>query len=387
MIKIPTIKDLYEDVMADLESKLEVTIPLFGPVFLRALAAVQAAKLKLFYLMLGKVQKNVFADSADAETLVRFGMVKLNRAPFAATQGRYSIAITGTTGATIPANSIWKSNDDSQNPGKLFILDQSHTMEGGTDSVAVRALEAGLESRLYLNEFLTATAPIAGVDDTAIVIAEVETPQSEEDIEDYREKVLAAYRLEPQGGAASDYRLWSFDAQGVKQAYPFAKSGAPGEINVYIEANVDDSIDGYGTPSGTILTDVAAVIEQDPDTTKSLEERGRRPLGVVVNVLPVTPRAVDITISGFVDLTTDKETTITNALREAISDIRPFVSGADVLTARNDTLGQNNIINIILNAVPGAVFSSATFKIDNVGYGSYQFVQGNIPYLNTVTIS
>ncbi len=111
-ITIPTTLELYNDIITDLETKFSITIPLIGKNFLRAMAAVQAAKLKLLYLAVGSVQKNIFADTADPAsaggTLERFGIVKLNRLPFAATAGEYTVQLTGTIGATVPALTTFK---------------------------------------------------------------------------------------------------------------------------------------------------------------------------------------------------------------------------------------------------------------------------------------
>ncbi|MCK4521555.1 MAG: hypothetical protein KAU20_03195, partial [Nanoarchaeota archaeon] len=115
MANIPTISDLYTQILASLEAQYPgMSIPLVGKNFLRAMAAVQAAKLKLAYLAIGDVQKNIFVDLADPAaqggTLERFGLVKLGRLPFPAIAGIYTIQLTGTLGATIPASSTFKSN-------------------------------------------------------------------------------------------------------------------------------------------------------------------------------------------------------------------------------------------------------------------------------------
>ena len=95
MRPIPTLKSLVDQVRADLEAKLSSTIPVFGTAFLTALSLVQGGKLKLLYLLLGYVQKNLFVDLADDElqggTLQRFGRVKLGRDPLQATQGVYTV--------------------------------------------------------------------------------------------------------------------------------------------------------------------------------------------------------------------------------------------------------------------------------------------------------
>lgn len=389
MIVIPTLTELFNSILADIEATYEDNIPPFGRNFLRALAAVQAAKLKIYYLAIAKTQKNIFVDTADPEdsggTLERFGRVKLNRNPFPAKAGQYDLEVTGTIGAVIPASTTFKSNDDSLNPGKLFILDVEFTLTATTDSINVRALEAGLDSKLTVGDFLSATAPIINVNKTGEVTAETVQPLSAEDIELYRTRAIESYRLEAQGGASTDYRLWSFDAQGVQQTYPFAKSGAPNETDVFVEATVADSIDGKGTPSAQLLLDVAAVIEFDPDTTLPLNERGRRPLAVfAVNVIAITVKEVDIEIDGFVGLTTEIETLLFTALDLEINEIRPFLAGADILEEKNDILDINIIINTVLNARPGSVFGTITLKIDSVPLSTFTFIDGNIPNLNTV---
>lgn len=390
MTTIKTISQLYTEILADLTAAYGDSIPVFGKLFIRALAMVQAGKLKLFYLALGLVQKNVFPDTADQEslggTLERFGRVKLNRNPFAATAGQYTVEVTGTIGAVIDASTTFKSNDDSLSPGKLYVLDSSHTMVSATDTITLRALSAGLDSKLLVTDGLTSTTPISGVDSLAIVTVEAVEPLAAEDIEEYRQSILDAFRLEPQGGAASDYRLWANDAQGVAQTYPFARTGYANEINLYIEATPADSTDGYGTPSGLLLAAVEDVVELDPDTTKPILERGRRPLGVFqVHYLPVSPKKVDIQITGFVGITSDIQTLIAEAVAEALETVRPFVAGADVLQDRNDIFSQNSVISIILSARPGSIFGAIQLSVDGAIEASHTFTNGDIPYLGDIT--
>ena len=390
MITIPTLAQLYAANIAALEAEFTITIPVFGKSFLRGLAAVQAAKQKLQYLAIANTQKNIFVDTAESEsvggTLQRFGRVKLNRNPFPATAGQYQCAVSGSISAVIAAETTFKSDDDSTSPGKLFILDNAFTFVATTGNIVLRALEAGTDSKLIVGDTLTATIPIANVNAAATVNSENVAPLAAEDLEVYRDKALAAYRLEPQGGAATDYRLWSYDAQGVQQVYPYAKSGAANEINLYVEATIADSTDGKGTPSQALLDAVEAVVEQDPDTTKPLNERGRRPLGVFeVHYLPVTPKNIDITIASYTGV--DITAAVTAALELALSTKRPFIAGADILADRNDTFDTNNIIAIILNTKPGSVFGAITLTVAGVSVSTYTFTAGNIPYLNSVTFS
>lgn len=390
MITIPTLREIYDGIIADLESELGVTIPAVGKSFLRSLAATQAGKLKLYYLGIGNLQKNIFVDTADPEstggTLERWGRIKLGRNPFPATAGQYTIEITGTIGAIIPASSTFKSDDDSANPGKLYVLDNEYVLIATTDTITVRALESGLDSQLAIGDTMTATAPIANVDSIATVTVETVEPEAAEDIEAYRIKAEDSFKLEAQGGAATDYRLWSADAQGVQQVYPYAKSGYPNEINLYVESTTDH--DAQGIPSQDLLDAVEEVVEFNPDDTLELNERGRRPLGVFeIHFLPITPLTVSIVINGLVGRTTAIETAIENALKEDIDTIRPFVAAADILEDKNDILDTNRIIAEIIAARPGAIFTSVVLTVDGDVVSTYTFEDGDIPYITIAAIT
>lgn len=390
MTRIPTILELYNDIISDLETEMQVRIPLVGRYFLRALAMVQASKLKLYYLAIASVQKNIFVDTADSEadggTLERFGRVKLNRNPFTAVQGQYTLEVVGSIGAIIKSETTFKSNDENVNSGKLFVLDADYTLTATTDTITVRALEGGTDSKQFVGDKLSATAPIANVNKIGTITAEIIEPLDAESLEDYRRKALDSYRLEAQGGAGTDYRLWSYDAQGVEQTYPYATSGQSNEVTVYVEAELTASTDGKGTPSAPLQQAVLDVIEFDPDTTKPTNERGRRPLGVFeVNILPITVKEVDIIIENYVGLTTQIATDIESALKTEVDKLRPFVSSCDILADKNDLLDNNKIIATILNAKSGASFGTITLKIDSVVTTSYVFAFGNIPHFNSVT--
>src|SRR4026208_2099262 len=110
MITIPTLSQLYTAVIATMEAEFNANINPDGKAELRAQAATQAALLKAIYLPIGETQKNIFRDNCDEETLIRFGLVKLNRQPFAAVAGIYTVTVTGTTGTAIQAQTRSKTD-------------------------------------------------------------------------------------------------------------------------------------------------------------------------------------------------------------------------------------------------------------------------------------
>jgi uncharacterized phage protein gp47/JayE len=389
MIKLPTLKQIYTSLVNGFETGFGISILLLiGKNFLRTLAATMAAEFKLFYLVIGFLQKNFAPDTADSEleggTLERFGRISLGRNPYPATAGQYQVIVTGTPGAVIKASTTFKSDDSSVSPGYLFILDNEFTLTNASEYITLRALTPGVEAKLDLSNTLSATAPIILVNKTATVYTQVVEPRAAESIEAYRQAILNSYRLETQGGSAADYRLWSQDAQGVKQVYPFAKSGFASEVDVFVEATPTDSTDGKGTPSTALLNTVRDVIEFNPDITLTLAERGRRPANAVVNVVAVSVKNVTITIKGFVDPTAEKSAVIQSALSDLVNNIRPFVAAADVLENKNDILDVNRIISTIQLQIPGAQFTGIDMVIAGIPATTKTLVNGDITFLNTV---
>lgn len=379
MVTLPTKNELFEATLADLNAEYGITIPLFGKNFLRAMAAVHAGTHWLIYKSIANTQKNIFIDTADPEsqggTLERFGRIKLGRNPNPATSSIYTVQFTATAG-TIPASTTFKSDDGSLNPGELYVIDQASILIAPFIYTVI-STNRGLETKLEIGDTITVTSPVPGLTSpVGIIVGETTAPIAAETVEDYRRKGLDSYRLEPQGGSGSDYRIWASEVPGVLQSYNFAASGAPNEVNLFIEATIGDSTDGKGTPTATIISDVTAAIEN----ATALRPQ-RKPLTVDVNYLPISPLDVVITVSGAAWQTPAIETNINLLLADKIEVIRPFVSSIDVLSEKNDTFGVNDIIAVIASNYPGQVFNAPVLSIDGSPVtSSFTFNDGDIPF-------
>lgn len=385
MSTVPTFNSLFTSVLTDLKNRLGIT-SIIGKAFLSVFAAVQAGKLKIFYLAIARVQDNVYPDTADDETLQRFGSVKLGRTAAPATAGEYFVTVTGSIGATIAPETTYKSLDTSTSPDKLFVLDTLFTFSATSGTIRLRAFEGGADAKLEVGDQVQVTAPIANVDSFGTVASVEITPVEAETSADYRLSILESFLLEPQGGARTDYRLWSDDAGGVRKVYPYVKIGSPGEINLFVEANIADSIDSNGTPTAAILSDVIEVIEFDPDTTKVLNERGRRPMGTfAIDVLAITTLSVDVEITNLSDLTL--VTSIQAAIENFLFDVRPFVDGAD--DPNNQNIGKlfaSQIFNVVLDTIGGGeTIDSLTVKVSSNLISVFTFENGDIPFLDNLT--
>ena len=376
----PTLKELFDSIIQDLEQSIGID-GVFGKTVLRGFAAVQTAKLKLYYLAIAKVQKNIFVDTADSEadggTLERFGRVKIERNPFPATQGVYTATIQGQVGFTVPAGATYRNTNND-----IYVVDNSFTLVTTSGVIEVRSILGGTAIALTVSDVISLTSPLVGIDNDAIVASEVTAPLDAEGIENYRAKVLEAYVLEPQGGAASDYRIWSADAQGVRQVYPFTGAQA-GIINLYVESDT-----GGGIPTQQILDDVEAVVNFDPDTTKPLNERGRRPISAwTINYLPIVPKDVDVTITGLSTTTPATIAIIEQAIADYLANIRPHVGGADDPNNVQDTLRTTGLTSVIVDAIAkGNYFETVTFTVDSTPETNIKFENGDIPVFNSLII-
>jgi len=388
MKNIPSIIELNEDIANDLRSKLGLTDDDLKKV-VSALPLVLSAQLKLLYLFLGDIQDNCFPDKASTElnggTLERQGRIYLNRNPFPDSIGVFKLSVTGVAGSILRSDLTFKSNDDALNAGQVYVLDTEYTLTGTADEIEVRSIGAGVDYNLNVGNNLTITEPVIGVDKTVTVSEVVTQPTAGETEELYRQAILNAIQLEPQGGAKSDYRIWSGDAQGVRLIYPYVRDGEAGTVDIYVEATLVDSEDGKGTPGTAILNAVADVIDFDPDVTKPDYERARRPMQANVEVSAITLIPVDVTITGLNDDSASVQTAIESSLNDFIYDVRPFIDGADLLRNKNDILYSGNVQGVVTSALlNGNFFNVLELKVDGNIVTSYEFGLGNIPYLRNL---
>ena len=391
MKAIPTIREIYNQIEKDLKNKLNLQDTELKLV-VDAIASVFSGQIKLVYLYLYDIQKNSFPDTADSESeggmLSRLGYIFLGRYPFPASDGYYTAVVTGIENSKLRSQLTFKSNDEALNIGKMFILDSEHTMTEGENIITIRSLDAGLGSLLNPGDQLNITEPVLGVDAVITIQNVVTRPTSPESTDDYRQKILDIIQIEPQGGSRGDYRIWSSDARGVKKVYPYVKENESGTVQIYVEASSDDSVDGEGTPSLSLMQEVRSVIELDPDQTKPINERGRCPLQANVEVLPISIRYVTINISGLENRSEEEKSNLFNGLLNYIQTVRPFIQGADLDRNRNDILSSGQLQGIALNNLSRSnYFNSFTMYVDGQIETQFQFTRANIPVLQEITYS
>lgn len=388
-VNIPTIEELEEQILNNKATEFGVSVDDLGDTIIIE-SKVEASLLYQYYLTLGKVEENIYPDNSDKATLLRYGQGLLNRQPSPAIAGEYEIVITGTIGASINSGTTFKSNDDSNSPGFLFVVDFDFTLTGPTGNINVRALTSGLESKLNVGNNLTSTQPLANINDEVEVTAIVTNPSEAESIESYREDVLAALRLEPQGGSPSDYRLWALDVPEVRTVYPYLKPNNIGSIDIYVEATPENSTGIVGVPSQSILDAIYKKPSGGDDESGAIiynesEQRGRKPVGIHnIDTLPVEPISIDLE---FTDLNNvAAKDYIQTAIENYLYTIRPYIAGAESILNKNNVLTIGQLISIVvtvLNEV-GGNYSDLEMRVDGTIINTYTFNYGYYPYLRNI---
>lgn len=363
MNNIPSIQDIYLSIIQDFENRLGVNLQGWGRFFIKAWAMVMAG---WFYMLFTKnyyVYRNMLPDTADSTseggTLERWGLIKLGRLPFNATSGKYIIKGVGENGSTIPSGRVFVGQSNSQN----YTIEASFTFSSGVDSFEVRSFEGGEDVRLAIGAKVIMSSPVSGVEREFEVIAETQQPQDAEPLEDYRIKVIEAFRYRARGGAALDYKFWASQVAGVKNTYPYTGVPLP-QVNLFIESQ-----SGNGVASPSLINDVKNYVEGP----------GRRPIGIQVNYLSVFLMNVEVFISGGASMTPSEQSLIISNIESYLDSKRPFVQS--VRLPQNDTLNVNEMISIIQNTNPSVVLGNVTVNFNGVNYVTYKLQKGEIPNL------
>jgi uncharacterized phage protein gp47/JayE len=375
MNTLPTTSQIYSNLINNLQTQLGITNPIVSKTFLVPFCTALAAALSAEYKIAGQVQADVWPDTCDDDTLLRFGFIILGRYPYAAIQGQYAVTVTGTSGTTVPVGTVWVANNNSACAGQLFTNDSAYTLSGTSGSMTIRAMVGGTAARFAIGDTCNLTAPIINIGTTATVTAETVTPVDAETLPAYRSKILEKIQAPSGSWNAADYRTWGLTVAGVRQIYAYTDISTSNVVDVYVE----------GTTYGAIPSASAYIVGEVGTAINPLY-----PLGVhAVNYNSCATDIIAVTViaGSFPPFTTAQQTLVTTAVRDFINTVRPFIAGADNIANRNDVMSAYNLYPVISGAVPGFGFSGLTFTVNGTAATTYQAIFGNIPYCSTVNFA
>ena len=345
MITAPSLSDLNSAISSNFKSQFGITSTGDLKRVLSVIAASDAGMLKLFYLALLDVQKNILPDLADYEanggTLERYGRLKLGRDPNPATQGRYTVSITGVNGTILPSGTQFVNKVTNT----YYNSTSSVTIVGGVSTVPITSTLSGSDL-MQVGDTIFTVNTIVNITSSASIASIVSVPTDAEDLEVYRGLILESYRLEPNGGSAADYVKWAMDVNGIRTVYPYTTVN--GQANIYAEGNAAD----LGVVDSSTLellwkNNKTGVFEFDP-SDDVINSKGRRPLGFIgLNILSVTPVPVIVTIVGLKDDSDHSIEAIIMAMTTLLYGKRPYIAGVGDINNRQDTLYFKDVVSAL----------------------------------------
>lgn len=359
MITVPTITELRDQIIADIEGTIGQTVPVLPKAFVRVLAASLAGVLAQLYRFARWIYGQIFPATADDEALLRIGaQYGMGKRPGVA--AIIDIQIVGTSGTLVPASSIWTGNN-----GLSYSQTALAQIVDGLATARLTCLVSGVDGTLAVGNTLALATAVSGVDGAGVT-AIVAEGEDEETAEQFRARILQRMAGAPQGGAAPDYIAWAMEVPGIVKAFAFG-SGA-GTVAVYpLVATTGTS----RLPSASKILEAQAYIENP----------ARRPLCATPTVSAMTELLVTITITGI----SPADATTKEAIRAALADYLYAAYPMQYPDEPNPT----NVITVaaIWTAIfsAGAAAASVKMSVGTTGeVTSYQLGNGEIAKLGSL---
>lgn len=391
----PTTKQISDNIVAQLESSFNQSIPLLQKAFFRVLAKVLAGIFVLLYKYGGFMFLQMFVQTAsDKDTtvlgsvinpLIFWGRLIGVGDPVNATSAELTIDITVTNQVgTLPSGTqLINSNN-----GVTYITLGSVALSSATVSASILAAAdqaggggAGVIGNLENGDTVSFVNPLANVSRNTVVTATTITGADAEGTEIYRQRVIDRFQKKPQGGAYSDYEIWGEEVAGIVNIYPYTSTN-PGQVDVYVEATPASSGDPDGIPTGAQLQAVLDSIELDSSGLAS-----RRPANALANSFAIVRTGFDVIVDGIVvDNLAQVQADITAAITEYFLDRAPFISGLSILP-RTDRITSSAIGGVVEDIVSaaGGIFNTLTVEEATVPFTIRTLVKGEKAKADSVT--
>ncbi len=333
----PTITEIQAQIISDIESKTGQSVPLLSKAVFRVISYALAGAVYLLYRFGAWAYYQIFTVYADREGLIAKGAeygITLNPA-----QGWEGTATaTGTDGTVIAVGTLYSYNSN------VYRVTEEETIASSTATISLQSLETGDAVNLDDSTVINLVSPQTGLDSTATVTATTQTAEDEEDIEDFRTRILNRQQNLPQGGAIADYVQWALEVSGISEAYAFSPD--PGFVNIYPLTDDDDPANRV--PDAPKLAEVEAYVGSDL----------RKPLGAQIAALAFDELDFDVDIANLSPDSAAIRAAIETAIESYMYERRPQQYEDEVNLKHKVSAGE--ITKIAIDA--GAQVATITLK-------------------------
>lgn len=362
------IKDVSDNIVAQLEANFNQNIPLLPKAFNRVLAKAVGAAIVLLYRFAGFILLQRFVQTA-ADKEITVGGITINPLGLLGSEvGLYkrlaqraeleiSIPVITQTG-TLTNGTRFINNST----GMIYTLIADVPLNAGTVTGEVRAVSGGVLGNLDIGATLEFMSPLASVMRTVTITDVLQDGTDEETTTDFRKRVHIRYASRPQGGAYADYWDWGMNVPGVKNIYPYSGwdiAGLPNSGSGTVVVFVESLTGTDGIPSAALREDVLEAIQGNDEGLASV-----RPINAYTDltlVRPISRTTFDVTITGLlVENEADVKTEIEEAIAEYFADREPWITGLH-MPPRKDTISTMELMGVIAGTV--AVYSGIVLNV------------------------
>ena len=397
--KNKTIEEVQQLLIRSFEHEFNTQLRILPKSFIKILCKVFAGVFIVIYKLVGWYFLQMFPETADWEEVTILGvrlrpLVKLGvlfgvGEPLAGVQWRGIITIDVLTqGSVLYSGTQLKSSVT----GKLYIVEETKTLLQTKENVSVVCTEIGTAGNLEKNDTLNFVNPYGFIKTEAIVSDVARVGLDNELESSYRNRVVNRFRLQPQGGALADYRIWASEVPGVLNAYPYNDKEQPGGVLLYVSGIPDVYADRI--PDKGLLRKVGEACTYDPETGRAT----RKPLtamldpkndGSYSNVKPITVAAFDVAITGVSGIVpADFAQVVKPALQNYFLDRDLYIRGLSDDNNRTNVISKNHVITVINQIAVSvkAIFETAEIRKDGKVMSLYTLDNGELARLGALAI-
>jgi baseplate J-like protein len=397
--KNKTIEEVQQLLIRSFEHEFNTQLRILPKSFIKILCKVFAGIFIVVYKLVGWYFLQMFPETADwkevtilgvrLRPLVKLGVLFGVGEPLAGVQWRGVITIDVLTqGSVLYSGTQLKSNVT----GKLYIVEETKTLLQTKETVSVVCTEIGTVGNLEKNDTLNFVNPYGFIKTEAIVSDVARVGLDNELESSYRNRVINRFRLQPQGGALADYRIWASEVPGVLNVYPYNDKEQPGGVLLYVSGIPDVYADRI--PDKGLLKKVGEACTYDPETGKAT----RKPLTAMLdpknddsysNVKPVSVAVFDVVITGVSGIVpADFAQVVKPALQNYFLDRDLYIRGLSDDNNRTNVISKNHIITVVNQIAVSvkAIFETAEIRKDGKLVPLYTLDNGELARLDALAI-
>lgn len=190
--------------------------------------------------------------TCDEEMLLRWAEWRLKDGRKAAVSATGPITVVGANNALVDADMVYQHQD-----GRRYVVTVTTRLVGGTAQVPVRAETPGALGNIESGT-LTTVSPALGVNPEATIGAGGLTGGADqEEIEQLRMRVQAAFQNPSKVGSGPDFEEWAREVPGVTRAWALPRWMGPGTFGLMFVCDGDEDI----FPSAEKVAEVQAYLD------------------------------------------------------------------------------------------------------------------------------